>query len=237
MSNSYTKVNGNDAAKEYSVSAGFGLPIFRSKSMLNISGQYIKVSPKVKGMLEENSLRVNVGITFNEDWFRKYKVDETHIEIINREQLNLHTMRTKLIAPLLMLFIGVTASMAQKGVTDGSRFGHGLDSIECLKHISIYTEYVKTNNFKDAYPSWKSVFNDAPVAQVSTYTNGTKILRWFIANEKDAAKKKSYFNELMGVYDQRIKYLDVLNTYVRNPNSKGSIIITNEDLIEFIAKS
>ena len=133
-------------------------------------------------------------------------------------------MRTKLIAPLLMLFIGVTASMAQKGVTDGSRFGHGLDSIECLKHISIYTEYVKTNNFKDAYPSWKSVFNDAPVAQVSTYTNGTKILRWFIANEKDAAKKKSYFNELMGVYDQRIKYLDVLNTYVRNPNSKGSII-------------
>lgn len=75
MSNSYTKVNGNDAAKEYSVSAGFGLPIFRSKSMLNISGQYIKVSPKVKGMLEENSLRVNVGITFNEDWFRKYKVD------------------------------------------------------------------------------------------------------------------------------------------------------------------
>ena len=43
--------------------------------MLNISGQYIKVSPKVKGMLEENSLRVNVGITFNEDWFRKYKVD------------------------------------------------------------------------------------------------------------------------------------------------------------------
>ena len=75
LSNSYTKVDGQDGSKEYSVSAGFGLPIFQSKSMLNISGQYIKVSPKVKGMLEENSLRVNIGITFNERWFMKYKVD------------------------------------------------------------------------------------------------------------------------------------------------------------------
>lgn len=75
ISNSYTKVNGNDAAKEYGVSAGLALPIFQSRSMLHISGQYIKVSPKVKGMLEENSLRLNVGITFNERWFMKYKVD------------------------------------------------------------------------------------------------------------------------------------------------------------------
>ena len=133
-------------------------------------------------------------------------------------------MRIKMITSLFMLFIGVTASMAQKGVTDGSRFGHGEDSINCLKNISIYTEYVKTNNFKDAYTPWKHVFNDAPIAQVSTYTNGAKILRWLIANEKDAAKQKAYFNELMGIYDQRIKYLDVLNTYVRNPSTKGSII-------------
>lgn len=132
-------------------------------------------------------------------------------------------MRIKMIAPLFLLLFCGTATMAQKGVTDGSRFGHGEDSLTCLKNISIYTEYVKTNNFKDAYTPWKSVFNDAPVAQVSTYTNGAKILRWLIANEKDAAKQKAYFNELMGIYDQRIKYLDVLNTYVRNPYTKGSI--------------
>ena len=51
--------------------------------------------------------------------------------------------------------------------------GDGLveDSIRCLKNISIYTEYVKTNNFKDAYTPWMSVFTEAPKAQVSTYTN------------------------------------------------------------------
>lgn len=74
-SDPYTKINGEDGAREYGVSVGFGLPMFQSKSMLNISGQYIKVSPKVKGMLEENYLRINIGLTFNERWFMKWKVD------------------------------------------------------------------------------------------------------------------------------------------------------------------
>ena len=71
----YAKVDGKEGANEYGVSLGFGLPIFQSKSVLNISGQYIKVKPKVTGMLEENSLRINVGLTFNERWFMKWKVD------------------------------------------------------------------------------------------------------------------------------------------------------------------
>lgn len=74
-SDPYTKVNNQEGAREYGLSFGFGLPIFRNKSVLNISGQYIKVSPKVKGMLEENYLRVNIGLTFNEQWFMKWKVD------------------------------------------------------------------------------------------------------------------------------------------------------------------
>lgn len=74
-SDPYAKINNLDGAREYGVSFGFGLPIFQSKSVLNISGQYIKVSPKIKGMLEENYLRVNIGLTFNERWFMKWKVD------------------------------------------------------------------------------------------------------------------------------------------------------------------
>ena len=51
---------------------------------------------------------------------------------------------------LAALSLSATAVFAQKGVEDGSRFGHGEDSLRCLQNISIYTEYVKTNNFKDA---------------------------------------------------------------------------------------
>ncbi len=74
-SDPYTKVDGQDGTREYGVSAGFGFPLFQSKSILNISGQYVRVSPKVKGMLEENYLKINIGLTFNERWFMKWKVD------------------------------------------------------------------------------------------------------------------------------------------------------------------
>ena len=71
----YAKVDGKEGAREYGASFGFGFPLFQSKSILSVSGQYVKVSPKVKGMLEENYLKVNVGLTYNERWFMKWKVE------------------------------------------------------------------------------------------------------------------------------------------------------------------
>lgn len=133
-------------------------------------------------------------------------------------------MKMKYFAAMFILATGMTSAYAQKGVEDGSRFGHGEDSIRCLSNISVYTEYVKTNNFKDAYKPWKAVFEEAPFAQVGTYTNGAKILRWMYANEKDAAKQATYFDELMKVYDQRIQHLDRLNKLVKKDATKGSII-------------
>ena len=130
----------------------------------------------------------------------------------------------KMFTMLCALSLGTTASFAQKGVEDGSRFGHGEDSVRCLQNISIYTEYVKTDNFKDAYTPWKAVFTEAPFAQVGTYTNGAKILRGLIQSSTDATQQKSYLDELMGVYDQRIKYLDQLNKLVKTKSTKGSII-------------
>ena len=130
-----------------------------------------------------------------------------------------------MVTALFALSLSATAVFAQKGVEDGSQYGHGQDSINCIKNISIYTEYVKTNNFKDAYPAWKAVFDEAPVAQISTYTNGAKILRALIAAEKDGAKQKEYFNLLMKVHDQRIQYLDQLNALARrNKTTKGDIL-------------
>ena len=132
----------------------------------------------------------------------------------------------KMLTALFALSLSATAVFAQKGVEDGSRFGHGQDSLNCLKNISVYTEYVKTNNFKDAYPSWKAVFDEAPWAQVATYTNGAKILRALIAAEKDGAKQKEYFELLMKVHDQRIQYLDKLNTLSKTKATKGDIMGT-----------
>lgn len=72
----YYKVNGYDGPKEVSVSAGFGIPItngYNNRSILNISGQWVHSA--AKGLLTENTFRINIGLTFNERWFMKWKVD------------------------------------------------------------------------------------------------------------------------------------------------------------------
>lgn len=67
----YVKVNGLDGPKEYSVSAGFGIPF--NRSFVNISGQWAHSS--AKELITENTFRINIGITFNERWFMKWKVE------------------------------------------------------------------------------------------------------------------------------------------------------------------
>jgi len=72
----YLKINGQDGPKEIGVSAGFGIPIvnnYNNRSILNISGQWVHSA--AKGMLTENTFRINIGLTFNERWFMKWKVD------------------------------------------------------------------------------------------------------------------------------------------------------------------
>lgn len=122
------------------------------------------------------------------------------------------------IKALIALFaLTSSVAMAQKGVEDGSRFGHGQDSIDCLNNISLYQEYLKTKNYTDAYTYWQKVFTDAPFAQMGTYTNGARILKSLIAGTKDMEARKKYANELMAVYDQQLQHLDKLNLLIRTP--------------------
>ena len=74
----YTKVKGQDGATEYGVSAGLGLPIqnqYNNRSFLNVSAQWVRIDPKTSGFLKENYFRISIGLTFNESWFRKWKVE------------------------------------------------------------------------------------------------------------------------------------------------------------------
>lgn len=71
----YYKIGGKDAAREYGVTAGFGLPVPRSRSILSISGQFVRVSGQESNFVNENIFRVSIGLTFNERWFFKRRVE------------------------------------------------------------------------------------------------------------------------------------------------------------------
>ncbi len=72
----YYYINGQDGPKEISASLGFGIPIVNSwnnRSYLNISAQWVRQS--TKNFITDNTFRINIGLTFNERWFAKWKVD------------------------------------------------------------------------------------------------------------------------------------------------------------------
>ena len=72
----YLRINGHDGPKEMSVSAGVGVPIinrWNTRSILNVSAQWVRQD--AKSLVTENTFRLNIGLTFNERWFAKWKVE------------------------------------------------------------------------------------------------------------------------------------------------------------------
>ena len=130
------------------------------------------------------------------------------------------------------LFIALTVAMnafaqsTDDQIKEDPRYGSTPEErVETVKKISIYSEYVKTNNFKDAYEQgWKEVFEKAPLATVNLYTHGVKILHALYKEEKDAEQKTKLSEELMKVYEQRLKYLDQLNAQSKSQATEADIM-------------
>ena len=74
----YVKVNNLDGPREISVSAGVGLPItnmYNNRSVLNVGVRWVNNTASNSSMLKENCFMINLGMTFNERWFAKWKFE------------------------------------------------------------------------------------------------------------------------------------------------------------------
>ena len=60
---------------ELGASLGVGIPLIDRRSLLNISIDYNYLRPGKTDMVSEHSLGLTVGITFNEGWFRKARIN------------------------------------------------------------------------------------------------------------------------------------------------------------------
>lgn len=83
-SSPYLKVNGHDGPKEYSVTAGVGIPITNGwsnravlniykPSYINVGIQWTRRDASASSLIDENIFRINIGLSFNERWFMKWK--------------------------------------------------------------------------------------------------------------------------------------------------------------------
>lgn len=67
----------SDGAKEIGVTAGLGFPLslFQRNTVLSITGQYVNLSPSNSNLMSENRFVLKIGLTLNEPWFMKWRVN------------------------------------------------------------------------------------------------------------------------------------------------------------------
>lgn len=75
-SSSYFNIGDNVGPREISLSAGLGIPIvntYNTRSIVNIG--FTWQNYKAANLMTENTLLLNIGLTFNERWFAKWKFE------------------------------------------------------------------------------------------------------------------------------------------------------------------
>ncbi len=113
-------------------------------------------------------------------------------------------MKTNFITTIIALLFFTsfsTIAVAQSNCTPV----WGQDSVKATQEISLYREFFKQNNFKDAATHWRYVFFNAPGARQTTHLDGVKIFKSFADAEKDAAKKAKYVDTVLMVFDKRLE--------------------------------
>ncbi len=127
-------------------------------------------------------------------------------------------MKTKALKSIILASITlliVIPVFSQKGIEDGSKYGKGEDSINCIKNLSLYKEFFKHNNYKDAIHSWRNVFGECPAASEKMYVEGVTMYKSFIESGPAPQRSEEMIDTLMLIYDRRMEYF---------PGQDGSIL-------------
>ncbi len=106
-----------------------------------------------------------------------------------------------------VMMMANTANAQQKKYLSDPKYGP--DSAareECAMRMSLYNEFYKQKNYKDAVNDWRKVYQNCPAASKNTFIRGATIYKNLINAEKNAAAKSKLIDTLMQIYDQRIVY-------------------------------
>lgn len=106
-------------------------------------------------------------------------------------------------AALMMI---VMDAGAQKGIDNGTPNGSGEDSVRCVTNVNLFIPYARNRNYEEALPYWKAVYEECPASSINTYILGVGIINWQISKETDPAKRDALINDMIKLYDDRIKY-------------------------------
>ena len=107
------------------------------------------------------------------------------------------TLTIRSITIAAVAFLMLLPAKAQTGASEGSKYGQGQDSINCLMNLSLYREFFKHNNYNDAIKSWRKVFNECPASSQNMYVDGVKMYKKFISGEKNPDVVEAYIDTIL----------------------------------------
>lgn len=82
------------------------------------------------------------------------------------------------------------------------RFGNTPeDSTACIANNSLYQEFYKQKNYKDAYEPWSQVVKHCPKYHINTFIRGINIMKSMIANAANPAERDKYIDEYLALQD------------------------------------
>lgn len=103
------------------------------------------------------------------------------------------------------------------------------DSIRCLRNLSLYSSQHRQENFEEALPYWRLLYNEFPQSSKNIYIWGADLLSYFIENADTKEEKQAYLDTAMIMFDQRIEYFgDEANVLGR----KGLFYFSHNNNIE-----
>jgi tetratricopeptide (TPR) repeat protein len=77
---------------------------------------------------------------------------------------------------------------------------------EYMNEFSLYYGFYQQGNYTSAFPHWEKIYNKYPKSSLNEYIHGANIYEDFIGNAQTKEDKDKYLNELIKLYDKRIKY-------------------------------
>ena len=76
---------------------------------------------------------------------------------------------------------------------------------ECFSNLSIFAEYAKVKNYKEAYQPWLDLKSECPDINSAVYVLGERMLKSFIKNSEGNAKDE-FQEDLVELYDEWLTY-------------------------------
>ena len=79
---------------------------------------------------------------------------------------------------------------------------------EYMNESSLYREFYQHKYFELALPYWEKIFTKYPKSFLNLYIHGVNMYENFIKNANSSEERSKFIDELMKIYDKRIKYFN-----------------------------